>query len=345
MILMKLAIPGLLCASLISGCSLVGIPLTGDIGPATTSEVGSIEITPDTSKDQSESPAAVSTLTDPFMTLAVNSPFPVSQTQTSSRVDQQKPCNLATAGIPLDVTIPDDSRLEPDQPFSKIWRLVNSGSCTWSTQYAAVYFSGDDLGANRVQPIISAVGPGESVDFTIDMVAPSEPGLYSGFWMLRSDTGELFGIGPNGNSPFWVRIQVIALTAPEPAETVTPAPTPIVLVKGKASLEIGMSIDLDSGKMNPVDGADGTLERLEDGQLQWKSQEESRFAIFGLFRPGEIDCRLAALSDESIMLEKLKTGSYLCYLTGSGLPGMLQIEKLPVGDSPLEIDFTTWAIP
>src|SRR5574340_37191 len=345
MILAKFTVPGLICASLISGCTLIGIPATGEPSPASTAEVGAGEITPPDSTNQSVPPTSVSTQVDQFLASATNQSIPVNQTMTAAMKVQPVPCNLASAGIPLDVTIPDDSRLEPKRSFSKIWRLSNSGSCAWTADYAVVYFSGDDLGANRIQPIISTVETGESVEIAVDMVAPDEPGLYSGFWMLRSDTGELFGIGPNGNSPFWVRIQVMAVTAPAPVETATQAPTSAVLATGKVSLAVGESIDLDSGKMNPTDSADGLLERLTDGQLQWKPLGESRFTIFGLSKPDEIECRLEALSDEPILLSKLEAGTYLCYRTDGNLPGVMQIVKLAAGDSLLEIDFTTWAVP
>jgi hypothetical protein len=37
--------------------------------------------------------------------------------------------------------------------------------------------------------------------------------------MLSNADGELFGIGPNGDAPFWARIIVV------PSETETPTPT------------------------------------------------------------------------------------------------------------------------
>lgn len=324
---------------------MIGIPATGGPNPTSTAEVGVEGITPLDPTKQFDTPTSVSTRGEQLLASATNQLIPVNQTMTAAMKVQPVPCNLASAGTPLDVTIPDDSRLEPKRSFSKIWRLSNGGSCAWTADYAVVYFSGDDLGANRIQPIISTVEPGESVEIAVDMVAPNEPGLYSGFWMLRSDTGELFGIGPNGNSPFWVRIQVIAVTAPAPVETATQAPTSAVLVTGKVSLAVGESIDLDTGKMVPTNSADGLLERLTEAQLQWKPLEESRFTVFGLSKPDEIECRLEELSDEPILLSKLEAGTYLCYRTDGNLPGVMQIVNLAAGDSPLEIDFTTWAVP
>lgn len=343
--LLKLVLPGLLIANLMSGCSFADSLVENPINPTGSSRaeetVSPAEIigTPLATKI-SEVTHRVETAAPPKVTsLALN------PSQTSIAEIETIPCNLASAGIPLDVTIPDDSRLEPGQKFSKVWRLVNNGSCIWTADYAVVYFSGDALGANLVQPIISAVPPGETVEFAVDMVAPDEPGLYASFWMLQSNSGELFGIGPNGNSPFWVRIQVMAGTAAEPSSTSTPVPTTTVLVTGKAGLAIGDSIDLDSGKLNLSGEADGMLDKIMEDQLQWKPMNDARFAIFGVSRPGELECRLASLSDEPLLLTTLEPSFYLCYRTGDGLPGLMRIENMPVGESPLEIEFTTWAVP
>ncbi len=49
-------------------------------------------------------------------------------------------CDRAAAGNPFDITIPDDTTLQPGTTFTKIWRLQNLGSCTWTTEYAARFF-------------------------------------------------------------------------------------------------------------------------------------------------------------------------------------------------------------
>jgi hypothetical protein len=43
----------------------------------------------------------------------------------------------------------------------------------------------------------------------VDLVAPSKPGNYKGYWMIRSDQGNLFGTGARGTEWFWVDIEVI----------------------------------------------------------------------------------------------------------------------------------------
>jgi hypothetical protein len=68
---------------------------------------------------------------------------------------------------------------------------------------------GDQLKANRVKALSGSVKPGETVDLSINMVAPSKEGEYVGYWMLRSSQGKLFGLGMKGNLAFWVDIEVV----------------------------------------------------------------------------------------------------------------------------------------
>jgi hypothetical protein len=42
--------------------------------------------------------------------------------------------------------------------------------------------------------------PGQTVEITVDMVAPLKPGTYQGNWKLRNASNVLFGIGPNGSA-------------------------------------------------------------------------------------------------------------------------------------------------
>ena len=143
-------------------------------------------------------------------------------------------CNRVAAGIPFDVTIPDDTIMQPGQSFTKTWRLVNNGTCKWTRLYAVVFFSGNPMGAQQTQYLNAEVLPGQSIDVSVEFIAPFESGTYQSNWMLQSQAGELFGLGPNGDAPFWVRIQVIGPETPTQtptstlsgSETATLTPTP-----------------------------------------------------------------------------------------------------------------------
>jgi uncharacterized protein YkwD len=50
--------------------------------------------------------------------------------------------------------------------------------------------------------------PGETVDLTVNLSAPTRGGTYQGFWWLEDPAGTRFGTGSARGDPFWVRIQV-----------------------------------------------------------------------------------------------------------------------------------------
>jgi len=87
------------------------------------------------------------------------------------------PCNLAAPGNPIDITIPDGTSLRPEEAFSKTWRLKNAGACTWTREYAVVWFSGESFGVPERLPLSNPVSTGETVDITIDMRAPLQSGI------------------------------------------------------------------------------------------------------------------------------------------------------------------------
>lgn len=156
---------------------------------------------------------ATGTLT-PIPTIARSSQPEPSPSQTGE-------CNRVAAGVPFDLTVPDDTVMQPGQSFTKTWRLVNNGSCKWTRLYAVVYFSGNPMGTQYTHYLNSEVLPGQSIDVSVEFIAPFENGTYQSNWMLQSQAGELFGLGPNGDAPFWVRVQVAGPETP----THTPTPT------------------------------------------------------------------------------------------------------------------------
>jgi hypothetical protein len=119
----------------------------------------------------------------------------------------------------MDVTIPDNTRLNPEQAFVKTWRLRNTGACPWNTDDALVFVSGDRLGAPLTVNLPGAVVPGATVDISVPMRAPSQSGVYRGAWLLQTAEGVRFGTGATASNEIWVRIVV-----GQPPSTATPTP-------------------------------------------------------------------------------------------------------------------------
>ncbi len=108
-----------------------------------------------------------------------------------------------------DVTVPDGTNYAPGTAFKKTWRLKNIGTCAWSsTDVSLIFDSGEKMGAPASSALPTTVNPGQTVDITVDMTAPSAAGHYFGYYKFKSATGGVFGIGTTANKSFWVEINV-----------------------------------------------------------------------------------------------------------------------------------------
>jgi len=255
------------------------------------------------------------------------------------------PCNMAAAGRPIDVTIPDDTKLAPGTAFSKTWRLRNAGACTWTRQYALTFFSGNSLGAQYTHYLQQPIEPGATVDLTVDMVAPMSIGIYQSNWMLSDPDGELFGIGPHGDAPFWARIEVVLVVSDTPQPTPTQTPTPVVYFSGETDLGNGDRIDLDTGMVNPSDetltdliyryGAEPTHLLTPLNGMEW--------AVFGDREPNLAECTELELAENAFGFDEVPEGTFFCYRTSEAMRGWLLIEGFDAGK--LSMSFLTWSEP
>ena len=119
------------------------------------------------------------------------------------------PCNWAE--VVQDVSVEDNTVFFPGGVFTKIWRVRNIGTCTWTPAYALVFASGDPMGGPAAVSLPRDVPPGEEIDLAVTLIAPGAPGVYSSGWLLRDPAGELFGTGPQAKDPLTVQIQVALL--------------------------------------------------------------------------------------------------------------------------------------
>lgn len=223
----------ILCAIVLmaAGCQSPGEPEDSSPGPATISA-----LTVEAILTQAYMPTATTGFTEtgiPTTPVATATESP--QTTTSP---QPVECTDRATFV-ADATIPDNTVLSPGETFLKVWKLHNSGTCTWDSSYRLSFFSGDRMGAITEIALATIVTPGEVVDLGVDMVAPTVAGSFQGFWRLKNNQGAFFGIGPSGDQSFWVKITVpgtptatfTATATLKPSDTSTasatlPAPTP-----------------------------------------------------------------------------------------------------------------------
>ncbi|MDO9348510.1 MAG: NBR1-Ig-like domain-containing protein, partial [Anaerolineales bacterium] len=121
-------------------------------------------------------------------------------------------------GFVSDVSVPDGSSFAPSTAFTKTWRLKNRGTCTWTTAYALAFSSGSPMGGPAAVNLLNSVAPGQVVDLSVNLTAPSAAGHYRGYWMLQNASGGKFGLGAQATTAFYVDINV---AAPGPNVTTT----------------------------------------------------------------------------------------------------------------------------
>ena len=147
------------------------------------------------------------------------------------------------AAFVADVTIPDGTVIASGAAFVKTWRLQNAGTTTWSTSYTLDFISGEKMGTITSVPLSQSVAPGQQVDVSVNMVAPTASGSYQGFWKMKNASGQFF------NDSVYVMITVGSGGATSTPPTGTPGATPTPTSTGVPSNPISnlsMSVDESS---------------------------------------------------------------------------------------------------
>jgi hypothetical protein len=176
------------------------------------------------------------------------------------------------------------------------------------------------------------------------MVAPQVAGTYQGNWKVQNASGGWFGIGPSGDSAFWVRIIVAGSTTLTPTVTgPTNTPGPDIQVSGEATLGLDDGLDLDSNQLN--NGAEDILLEVDAQNLFLNPVGGAQLVKYGGSEPTIKNCQTASLSSSPIKIIDGMKGAYICYSTNQGLPGWLQLSSLYQDTGELTVRILTWSQP
>jgi len=135
---------------------------------------------------------------------------PPDDVQAPSDIQASETCTDGASFV-SDVTIPDNTNLDPGKAFTKTWRIKNSGTCTWDEEYSLVFALNDRMDAPDSVPL-KRTRPGKETDIFVDMTTPTETGEYrADFQILNTegvpipiDNGEyLWVVVTIGNAPGW----------------------------------------------------------------------------------------------------------------------------------------------
>lgn len=172
--------------------ALTVVALSTQLAPQATTPAPAVQTpVPPTATLQ---PTATNTFTPPTAQPPTATPMPCDKAKFSSE------------------TIPDGTIFAPGAAFVKTWKLINDGSCTWTTAYKLVFDSGNALDGPATVALPKNVAPGEAIELSINLKAPTSPNKYRGNWKLQNASGVKFGLGSKASDPFWVDI-VVATTA------------------------------------------------------------------------------------------------------------------------------------
>ncbi len=206
----------IIAAFVLGACNLPKAPTEDELAATTVAETAQAVFTRAAETAAAASPTTSPTAEATVTSIPTNTLFP---TQGPTATKTPVPCNRAT--FVKDVTIPDNSAVAPGATFTKTWRLQNSGSCAWDSGYVLLFDSGEQMGAPATSAITSgSIAPGETLDISVELTAPTTPGTYQANFKLRSPNNIVFGINGDGQGPFWVKIAVAQPTA-TPTATAT----------------------------------------------------------------------------------------------------------------------------
>ena len=129
---------------------------------------------------------------------------PAQQPPTSAPVVNEAPTAAAapTATTTTSSGCKDSAKLESEDPsdggrvnsgksFEKVWKLLNTGTCTWDSSYRLIFLEGAQLtGLKDVQPLVqNKIPPDNSLSIFITMRAPTTAGEFSAKWQWVDGKG------------------------------------------------------------------------------------------------------------------------------------------------------------
>lgn len=160
-------------------------------------------------------------------------PSPVPTVDTSS-------CTF-DAAFQTDLTVPDNTRVEGGQVFTKTWRIRNTGTCTWGLGYQWTFIDGEQMdGPDSVN--VPETSPGDSVEISVSLVAPVQQGQHRGYWQMCVNENQCFG------TRMYVQIVSVATLASSPEST----PTLRIVTTSKGSFAIPGFAFLDGRDLGAI---------------------------------------------------------------------------------------------
>lgn len=121
---------------------------------------------------------------------------------------QTSPACTDLAEMEKHLSISDGSILKKLTLYAKVWRLKNTGTCTWTTQYKLVFTGGNFIIEQPDAQMPLEVPPGQSVELKVNFITPSVGDTYVASWLLENASGARFGVGPTSDQPIGLNFNI-----------------------------------------------------------------------------------------------------------------------------------------
>src|SRR6266540_3158341 len=171
--------------------------------PQTTAQPSVATASETNAPAQTDSPAPNTDTPIAVETLATTLP------QFTATAETPRPTNIPdctnSASFVTDVTIPDNSEISAGAPFTKTWRVSNTGTCIWGPDYTLTYYSEERMNAPAAVPL-AVTYPGQTADISINLMAPNSLGTHRGNFVIKNPAGLIMKV--DNDSRLWLVINV-----------------------------------------------------------------------------------------------------------------------------------------
>jgi uncharacterized protein YkwD len=176
-----------------------------------------------------------------------------------------------SASFVTDVTVPDNSEMVGGTTFTKTWRIMNTGTCIWASDYTLTHYTEERMAAPISVPL-AVTYPNQTLDISVPLTVPNSIGTHRGYFVIKNLAGLIMKI--NSDSRLWVVISVkdtvaaVAATA-APASGATSATTPSTNSSDSGFANVTCAYSMDPTKVNDVIKAVNAY-RAESGMPAYK---------------------------------------------------------------------------
>ncbi len=166
----------------------------------------------------------------PPQTVPQPSPPALTPTPISSPSPTATPRCTDQVTIIESTTDPAGPSVAPETAFVQTWRLRNSGTCLWNTDYTLTFVEGDAMDAPPRVPLPDSVPPGEVIEVSLRLFAPASTGVAEGIWRLHDADDEPVNDETGMPSRLEANVAVMPPATATATPTSTPLPTPVPVV-------------------------------------------------------------------------------------------------------------------